>query len=122
MEGIKPPLCVKIDFVCEKSIILVLLLLKLLLASSIRGDVFPLVWILLDVPAADAYDRLLRVADVFVFAVFILAKLAVEHVFGFLGDVVQFALFFGDFTSDELIFAEDGFHLFTRSAGFRHRD
>ena len=45
-----------------------------------------------------------------------------QHVLQILGDVVQFALFFGDFTSDELIFAEDGFHLFTRSAGFRHRD
>ena len=83
---------------------------------------FPFVWILLDVPAADAYDRLLRVADVFVFAVFILAKLAVENILGFFGDIIQLALFFGDFTSDELIFAEYGFHLFTRSAGFRHRD
>jgi hypothetical protein len=37
-------------------------------------------------------------------------------------DVVHFSFFFGDFTSDELIFAEDGFHFSTHSAGFRHRD
>ena len=59
-------------------------LLLLLLASSIRGDVFSLVRVLLDVTTADAYYRLLGVGDVFVFAVLVLAKLAGENVFGFL--------------------------------------
>ena len=86
-------------------VVLLLLLLLLLLASSIRGDVFSLVRVLLDVTTADAYYRLLGVGDVFVFAVLVLAKLAGENVFGFLRDIIQLSLFLGDFTSNQLVFA-----------------